>query len=124
MNSRKNVIAIVAIFVFVVIIIMGFINLFNDGGVVSEKSVNSFNKSFEGYNGVQNKDGIANLLELIIDNNKKENRIITVIYNGKETYSINEIISIKDNLSNNNYEVVFEYDPTAYINRIYIEIKD
>ncbi len=82
-----------------------------------------FNTSFEHYTGTQSRILTLSLLDEIITNNKKEkNHILTVIFKEHSTTDPNEIKNIKSELdSYTEYEVSIDYDEKGYAEKITIE---
>lgn len=78
---------------------------------------NSFNSTFELYVGTEYGSSVKHLIDEIVTNNKKEkDKIITVIYNGISVSDPKEIQNLKTNFADwTQYEVSFEYDENGYI---------
>ena len=66
---------------------------------------------------------VSSLLDEIITNNKKnKNHIITVIFGDLNSSNPNEIKNAKRNIESfNSYEVSLDYDKNGYVNTITIE---
>lgn len=76
-----------------------------------------FNSNFELYNGTESGWSVKNLIDEIVTNNKKEkDKIITVIYQGTSISEPKELQSLKTKFEDiTKYEVSFEYDENGYI---------
>ncbi len=80
---------------------------------------NSFNSSFELYSGTQSVFFIESLLNEVITNNKKNSdHIITIVYKETSTSNPDEITKLKQSMKNKQYEVILDYDNDGYINKI------
>ena len=83
---------------------------------------NMHNINFEPYSGTKEKIFIERLLDNVITNNKtNQELIISVKYKGQETQDSSEIIKIKHNLENKQYEVILDYNEEGYVTKISIE---
>ena len=118
---------IITIVVFAFIIFVGF-NIFkaiksqiNDDSWSSvEKS--SFNSKYEMYSGTTNKFHINYLLDNVVTNNKKDkDHLVTVIYKDNSTTDPDEIVNIKHSLEDKNYEIKLDYNEDELVNKITIE---
>lgn len=123
------------VFIFVSIVVFGFIHSSSvdksfeesvsqqqEDQEQSEKEWDKhmFNFTFFGDNGTKNAMFVKNTLDDIIQNNKTNDRKITLVFDGTETIDESEIISIKQSLSGE-YEVSLNYDEDGYINEIVLE---
>jgi len=95
-----------------------FGNNANDQGKISSFEVNAFNSSYELYNGTQSKFMVEPLLDQVVTNNKRNSRKINVVYGDMETNVPDEIITLKHDLKDSNYEVVLNYDDDGFVNEI------
>lgn len=85
--------------------------------------VESFNGSFELFEGMEKGVQVKTLLSKVISNNRKDTNIITVIYQNQNTTDVEQIKTIREGLEDfNEYEVYFGYDEQGYINEVNIEI--
>ena len=80
-----------------------------------------FNFQFSNDNGTKSAFFLKSTLDEIIESNKKNDRKVILVFNGKETTDELEIIDIKHSLDGN-YEVLFDYDEEGYINKIKVDI--
>ena len=88
---------------------------------IDDVSKARFNLYFTNQNGTQYKMLVENLLDHIIDSNKKYNRKIVLVYGDISTTDENEIINIKHKLDKPKYEVRIDYDSDGYVNKITLE---
>ena len=90
---------------------------------ISEIEKKSFNGNFELYSGTVHKMMVNAVLdEVISNNNKNEDKIIVVVYDGIETNKTDEIIKIKEDISNEKlYQVILDYDDNGLVNKITIK---
>ena len=90
---------------------------------ITKQEIDSFNGSFEFYAGTKWKNSIESLLDKVIKNNRKNSdKLISVIYNDKNTTDANEIINIKHSLEDfKDYEVKVDYNDQGLVNRVIIE---
>ena len=88
---------------------------------IDDVSKARFNLYFTNQNGTQYKMLVENLLDHIIDSNKKYNRKIVLVYGDISTTDENEIINIKHKLDKTKYEVRIDYDSDGYVNKITLE---
>lgn len=97
----------------------GFSDLFD----VEDFDKSSFNTSFEFGSGTKMGASVSSLLDDIITNNKKnKEHIITVIFGDLNSNNPNEIKNAKRNIDSfNSYEVSLDYDKNGYVNTITIE---
>ena len=137
--SKFMIIPIIAfIIIFIVISIFIFTNASKNRKIV-EKSQNqeqsqqeelieeqlekakkdSFNFQFINDNGTKSAFFLESTLDEIIQSNKTKDRLVTLVFDGKETTEESEIIKIKHSLAGN-YEVSFDYDNDGYINKIIV----
>ncbi len=83
---------------------------------------NDFNFKFTHAAGTKSGFFLTDILDNIIDSNKRNDKKITLIFNGKSTTDETEILNIKHDLKNNdNFEVSVNYDDDGYINEIKAE---
>jgi len=83
----------------------------------------SFNWNFEMYNGTKYGSSVRSLIDNITTNNQKNERKVTVKYNGTETSDPTELRTLKRNFDDNfaQFEVYFEYDEDGYVYEAIIE---
>ena len=82
----------------------------------SKAEINAFNAFFELYSGSQTGLFIETLLNKIVTNNKKEEHIITVIYNDITTAIPDDITTLKENFEDfEEYEVSLDYDTNGFV---------
>ena len=121
---------IIPIVIVFTIILIGFFMIFkniNDTQLdIGQKPIsinkNMHNKNFEPYSGTKEKIFIERLLDNVITNNKtNQELIISVKYKGQETQDSTEIIKIKHNLENKQYEVILDYNEEGYVTKISID---
>lgn len=86
-----------------------------------EEEIKKFNRDFEFYGGTQSKYMTEELLDDVSTNNRKNNRKITIKYKDIKTETTEEMIIIKHSLTNDDYEIIIDYDQDGYINKITIE---
>lgn len=124
-----------------------FPNIFSEvqSLVVNQENENfkkTFNKKFESKSGTKLASDIINLLDDVVTNNKKNSdKIITVMYNENITNDPNEIVDLKKyfrdgdsyqflfnqdiegyiNQLNKSYEVMLDYDTNGFVNKITIK---
>ena len=141
-NRVRKLIMIPAIIIFItifVIAIISFININknkesydnseNNNTINTYKEIkkkisqSSFNNKYEMYSGTQSKFFIESLLDNVVTNNKKNKEmLVTIIYNDKSTTDPEEIINIKHSLDDKKkYEIKLDYDDDGYVNKITIE---
>ena len=88
----------------------------------SKAEINAFNAPFELYSGSQTGLFIETLLNKIVTNNKKEEHIITVIYNDITTAIPDDITTLKENFEDfEEYEVSLDYDTNGFVNKVTIK---
>ena len=86
--------------------------------------IDSFNRKFEMHSGTQYRIFIISLIDDVITNNKKNNdHVITVINGDVNSSDPEEIRKIKDNFTDMTaqYEVILDYDENGYVSKITIE---
>lgn len=89
----------------------------------NESILNDFNHELEKYNGTNDKDSIIEMIDKItLSNNKNREHQITILFNNKEYKSVTEIVSIKKELTESNYEIIINYDENGYINQVTITL--
>lgn len=81
-----------------------------------------FNSDYEFHKGTQTEDSVKDLLDDVITNNKKnKDHLITIVYETHNTTDSEEITNIKNEITENKkYEVLLDYDEKQYINKITI----
>lgn len=90
--------------------------------IFSKAEINAFNASFELYSGSQTGLIVDTLLNKIVINNKKEEHIITVIYNDITTAIPDDITTLKENFEDfEEYEVSLDYDTNGFVNKVTIK---
>ena len=88
----------------------------------SKAEINAFNAPFELYSGSQTGLFIETLLNKIVTNNKKEEHIITVVYNDITTAIPDDITTLKENFEDfEEYEVSLDYDTNGFVNKVTIK---
>lgn len=91
---------------------------------VSQFEIMSFNSIYENlYSGTVNGFSITNLLDEVIKNNKKNaDQLISVVYKNINTTNEMEIRNLKKSFDTwTNYEVILDYDSVGFVNKITIE---
>lgn len=136
-NSREgklskriiNIIIIIVFLIFFLVIGLMISNIYNyshiRSNVIETKNesidVDMFNIQFSGMNGQKSTFFINDYLDEIVTNNKKQEHIITVKYQDKETSNPDEIIAIKKSLDESKqYELSTDYDQAGFINKLTI----
>ena len=136
-NSREgklskriiNIIIIIVFLIFFLVIGLMISNIYNyshiRSNVIETKNesidVDMFNIQFSGINGQKSTFFINDYLDEIVTNNKKQEHIITVKYQDKETSNPDEIIAIKKSLDESKqYELSTDYDQAGFINKLTI----
>ena len=136
-NSREgklskiiiNIIIIIVFLIFFLVIGLMISNIYNyspiRSNVIETKNesidVDMFNIQFSGINGKKSTFFINDYLDEIVTNNKKQEHIITVKYQDKETSNPDEIIAIKKSLDESKqYELSTDYDQAGFINKLTI----
>ena len=133
-NAKKNskIIKIPIIITFFIVfgfIIFTFFRIFTsidlekDSSSWSEFDIKNFNIDYEIYSGTKTKNSINILLDNVVTNNKKEkDHLITVIYNEYNTTNPDEIVTIKQSLKDwTDYEIKLDYDDIGLVNKVTIE---
>ena len=89
----------------------------------NEVEKQSFNNKFELYSGTSSKLFVTTLLDNIVTNNKKNSdKVITVVYNEKTTTDANEIVELKSSFEQGkDYEVMLDYDTNGLVNKVTIK---
>ena len=123
------------IIVFVLVFVFGFMNTNKNRKIVDDNQkeiadkINKqqeavkkdvFNFQFTNDNGTKSAFFLESTLDEIIQSNKKYDRKVLLVFNGKETSNESEIIEIKHSLDGN-YEVSLNYDDEGYINKINVD---
>lgn len=137
-NSREgklskriiNIIIIIVFLIFFLVIGLMISNIYNyspiRSNVIETKNesidVDMFNIQFSGMNGQKSTFFINDYLDEIVTNNKKQQEhIITVKYQDKATSNPDEIIAIKKSLDESKqYELSTDYDQAGFINKLTI----
>lgn len=113
--KKFMIIPIIMFIVISVFMMYRFITFHNN----SSFDVDNFNASFEMKSGKQSKFFINDLINDVITNNQKnKDKLITVKYDNIETTDIEEIIEIQNSLNESSYTVLFDYDKKGYINKV------
>ena len=81
---------------------------------------NQFNFEFEHENGTKNAFFLKNTFDKIVRSNNKNDRKVSLVFNGTEITEESEIINIKQSLDGD-YEVSLNYDDDGYINKIIVD---
>ncbi len=124
-----NIIIIIVFLIFFLVIGLMISNIYNyshiRSNVIETKNesidVDMFNIQFSGMNGQKSTFFINDYLDEIVTNNKKQEHIITVKYQDKETSNPDEIIAIKKSLDESKqYELSTDYDQAGFINKLTI----
>lgn len=90
--------------------------------IFSKAEINAFNAPFELCSGSHTGLFIETLLNKIVTNNKKEEHIITVIYNDITTAIPDDITTLKENFEDfEEYEVSLDYDTNGFVNKVTIK---
>jgi len=89
--------------------------------VFSKYEITAFNMKFENYSGTEYKMFVYNLLDEVVTNNKTNERKVEVQYKTTKTSEPDSIVSLKQNLTLEKYEVKLDYDENGFINLITIE---
>ena len=86
----------------------------------NQVEVDSFNGILEMYDGTKYGNQVVNLLDEVIESNKKNaDHLITVTRNGQSSSDTEVIRSFKTSLEDwTKYEVIFDYDKDGYVNKI------
>lgn len=80
------------------------------------------NDDFEFYAGTQYRLLVNNLLDDIITNNKKnKDKLITIIYNDVKTNNVKDIKDFKAKLIADKYEIELDYSSNGYVDTVTIE---
>ena len=85
--------------------------------------IDSFNSKFEFRVGQNYGSSVMHVLDDVIINNKKnQNHILTVVFEGLTTTDPEEIKNAKNNIDEwTKYEISVDYDENGYVNKITIE---
>ena len=83
----------------------------------------SFNKNFEPYSGTVYTLFLNTLLDNVVTNNKKNSdKLITVVYNTTTTSNPDEIITLKQSFEEGKkYESILDYDSNGLVNKVTIK---
>ena len=89
----------------------------------NEVEKQSFNNEFELYSGTSSKLFVTTLLDNVVTNNKKNSdKVITVVYNETTTTDANEIVELKSSFEQGkNYEVILDYNINGLVNKVTIK---
>lgn len=89
----------------------------------TEVEKQAFNNKFELYSGTSSKIFVTTLLDNVVTNNKKNSdKVITVVYNETTTTDANEIVELKSSFEQGkNYEVMLDYDTNGLVNKVTIK---
>ncbi len=102
----------------------GIFNSFFSDFIEEKEDFNSdfFNSDYEFHKGTQTENSVKNLLDDVITNNKKnKDHLITIVYETHTTTNSDEIANIKNEITHNKkYEVLLDYDEKQYVNKITI----
>lgn len=101
----------------------GFIYKATIEEIFKDISSKSFNFFLEGNNGTKYGAHVKEILDRVIESNKKyPNHLINVVYKTTNTTIEEEIISLKSNFKTfDQYEVIINYDDAGYVNEIRIQ---
>lgn len=87
----------------------------------NEVDTKAFNGTYELYEGIISGVRVRSLLSDVVVNNRKESKILTVIFENENTTDIETIKNIRERIDKfSEYEVYFDYDEEGYINRVNI----
>ena len=88
----------------------------------SKYDIDSYNSKYENsYTGLKSKFFTEQAIKAVIENNIKNERKITVTYNGTSAKESEELISLKSSLDKEEYLITYEYDKDGYINQMNIK---
>ena len=88
------------------------------GSGMEKQNVTAFNAKLEMYKGTQSAFFLESLLDHIVTANTKGEHIVVLVYNGDSETEPEDIVQIKRGLDDEaEYEVLFAYDGTGYINK-------
>lgn len=124
-KSSRIMSIIFAIIFFLVFCFIGY-NIYNDfyadRSTDNRFEISSFNTPYENDAGRRSGFFLINTLDDIVTNNKKnKEHIITVVYKDVTTTEETEIKKIRDSLSSNrDYDVSLDYDSKGYVNKFTI----
>lgn len=90
---------------------------------MNKQEVDSFNSDYELYGGTRPKTYVNSILDNVVKNNKKnKDKIITVTYNDNTTSDPDEIIELKKSFEDRKkYEIILDYNEAGLVNKIRIE---
>ena len=90
---------------------------------VQKIEADSFNKNFEPYSGTVYTLFLNTLLDNVVTNNKKNSdKLITVVYNTTTTSNPDEIITLKQSFEEGKkYESILDYDSNGLVNKVTIK---
>ena len=89
--------------------------------VFNKYEITAFNMKFENYSGTEYKVFVSNLLDEVVTNNKTNERKVEVLYKTTKTIEPDSIVSLKQNLTSEKYEVKLDYDQDGFVNLVTIE---
>ena len=120
-----TIVAVVIFVVAAVFMVMIFSNFnkvekkANNGMSFEERSkMNSFNNDFKMYEGSEPVAFVKNALELAVIANQKGEHKVTVVYKDIKTTDSQEIVNLKNSLTNSKYGISYDYDKVGYINKL------
>ena len=88
------------------------------GSGMEKQNVTAFNAKLELYKGTQSAFFLESLLDNIVTANTKGEHIVVLAYNGDSETEPEDIVQIKRSLDDEaEYEVLFAYDGSGYINK-------
>ncbi len=86
---------------------------------IEELNKKIFNSSYELYTDMDSALLLSGLFTKVINNNKEEDHIITIVYNNKEIIKEEDILKIKDKIKNSDdINISLEYDADGYVNKV------
>ena len=88
-------------------------------GIQEKSKKETFNHQFINSNGTKQAIFVKSTLDNIIQSNKTQDRLVTLIFDGTKTTDEKEIIEIKHSLDGD-YEVSINYDDEGYVNKVII----
>lgn len=89
--------------------------------IFSKYEITAFNMKFENYSGTEYKMFVYNLLDEVVTNNKTNKRKVEISYKDNKTEDPDSIVSLKQNLTLEKYEVKLDYDQDGFVNLVTIE---
>lgn len=90
---------------------------------MNKQEIDFFNTDFEIYSGTSPKMYVDSILDNVVTNNKKnKDKIITVTYNDNITSDPDEIIELKKSFEDlKKYEIILDYDSIGLVNKVTIK---